>query len=276
MRKVLLGLAFSCLACGGSSGGSAPTPEEGAAASAGTSSAPREETAQACGTDSSAVTLKTDDGVDLIADIHPSGRTGAPGIVLLHMIPPHHDKSNYSPEFIAKLVDRGWTVINVNRRGAKGSGGVAEEAYKGDKGWLDAKAGVDFLRAHPCATPAEQIVIVGASNGTTSTLDFTVKSAADAELTVPKGLVFLSGGTYTEAQHRLAEVKDAVGGLPILFAYPPEEAEWNLAIHEGANAGNYGASWQFKAYEAGGHGTKIFDSTPAAMDAVADFIDAQI
>ena len=66
------------------------------------------------------VELLTEDGVNLIAKHYTSGQRGAPGVVLLHMIPPHHTYENYTPEFIEALRSEGFDVINVNRRGAAG------------------------------------------------------------------------------------------------------------------------------------------------------------
>ena len=206
------------------------------------------------------VTLATEDGVQLEADLYLSGRNGGPGVVLLHMIPPSNDKSNFSPEFIASLTGAGYSVLNVNRRGAGNSGGTAKEAYEGDKGRLDAVAAHKFLTESPCAVPAGAIGFVGASNGTTTTLDYTV---AAPEGSRPAVVVFLSPGQYTENQNQVADI----AGTPVFFGYPDSEAEWPEGVRS-ADAGN----WTFKEYAGGKHGTRLFGTHPESITDVTDFI----
>lgn len=144
----------------------------------------------------------TDDGVELVADLYTTGTTGAPAVILLHMIPPQNDRANYPAGFIEALRARGLTVLNLNRRGAAGSGGVAKEAYKGDKGWLDVKAARDLLLAHPCAPPRHRVALVGASNGTTSALDFTSHALSDAATASEAGRGDAAAGVARVPQRR--------------------------------------------------------------------------
>jgi hypothetical protein len=111
------------------------------------------------------------------------------------------------------------------------------------------------------------MVLVGASNGTTTALDFTVASTTDASLVTPRGLVFLSGGAYTENQHAIADRLSLLQPLPILFAYPDSEGEWN-ATQQAHDTGQ----WQFTQYAGGAHGTGLFDSNPESAAATADFV----
>ncbi|MCB9755932.1 MAG: hypothetical protein H6713_38920 [Myxococcales bacterium] len=218
----------------------------------------------------------TDDGVELVADLYTTGTTGAPAVILLHMIPPQNDRANYPAGFIEALRARGLTVLNLNRRGAAGSGGVAKEAYKGDKGWLDVKAARDLLLAHPCAPPRHRVALVGASNGTTSALDFTSHALSDAataseagrEVTPPPAsLVFLSGGRYTEAQHKLDE-HAALTRTPILFAAPKEEIAWS----RGATRRNKRARWTLYTSPRQGHGTALLRSDPRCVSKIVEHL----
>src|SRR5690606_18492400 len=119
------------------------------------------------------VGLPTDDGLTLEADLHTAG-VGGPAVVLLHMAPPTNDRTNWPDDLIAQLVASGVTVLNVDRRGTAASGGLAEEAANGPNGVLDAKAAFDFLAYSECLIDIDRIVWVGASNGTTTVLDFAV------------------------------------------------------------------------------------------------------
>jgi pimeloyl-ACP methyl ester carboxylesterase len=210
------------------------------------------------------VTFTTEDGVQLEADLHQSGRSGGPAVVLLHMIPPSNDKSNFTPEFIASLTGAGYTVLNVNRRGAGNSGGNAKDAYEGDKGRLDAVAAHDFLTESACAVPAGAVGFVGASNGTTTTLDFAVGAAAGDR---PPVIAFLSPGPYTENQNVVADI----AAIPVFFGYPDAETEWPHSV-KSADTGH----WTFKEYAGGKHGTGLFGTNPASIGDVTDFVEAHL
>lgn len=227
--------------------------------------------------DGKEVQLQTRDGVDLKAVHYSSGIRGAKAVVLLHMIPPHHDLNNYSPEFIRELRSSGFDVINVNRRGAKGSGGNAKDAYDGPSGWLDALAGVQFLLDSPCKNDPSRIAMVGASNGSTSMIDYNIHAHQDSASRQPKAkaMVFLSGGSYTESQHQIAEHLDALGPISSFFAYPKSEAEWSLGIEELAKKEEL-ACWRFNEYGEEAHGTFMFDSNPEIIPEVARFLAEEV
>lgn len=219
---------------------------------------------QACTQEVAAINLTTDDGVELIADLYiPGQSTGT--VVLLHMIPPN-DKSNFPAPFIALLAeDHGLNVINVNRRGAPGSGGEAADGYLGDKAHLDAKAAIDYMSDHACANGT--VMIVGASNGSTGALDMALYASQQPGYEPPARMVFMSAGTYTENQTSLEANLDTLGLIPILFAYPAGEAAWNEAVQVYAPP-----AWSFVEYAGGTHGTGLFSSNPESLAAVADYV----
>jgi pimeloyl-ACP methyl ester carboxylesterase len=206
--------------------------------------------------------LTTDDGISLEADLSTTGKRSAPGAVLLHMIPPSNDRTNYPAAFVSALVARGISVLNVDRRGAGGSAGDAKDAYLGPKGRLDAKAAIAFLLAHPCAIDPKRVAIVGASNGTTTALDYAASTDSP-----PRALVFLTGGAYTENQTKVAEHRALLDGMRLLFVFSTAESAWSKAFASGAPA-----SWTFKEYGAGDHGTRMFAAEPKSIADVADFL----
>ena len=210
----------------------------------------------------SVVQFQTDDGVTLSGDLHRTGKSGGPAVVLLHMIPPSNDRKNYPASFISALVDRGMTVLNVDRRGAGASGGVARDAYTGAKAALDGKAAIAFLRGHACSFDAERLAVVGASNGTTTALDYAVTAAKP-----PRALVFLTGGAYTENQTKLADQHAKLDVVPILFVYSTAENAWSKGFVPSAPP-----QWVFKEYANGAHGTGMFAAEPRSVDDVASFL----
>ncbi len=214
------------------------------------------------------VSLKTSDGLTIQADHCPAGVDGAPVVVLLHMIPPHHDRSNYPPAFRAALQDAGFSVLNVDRRGAGKSEGVAKDAYTGPKGKLDVAAARAFLAQAEPSADLSRWACVGASNGTTSCLDYTAWASVEEPASMPKALVFLTGGEYTETNTALKS-SPAVG-LPVLFTFNAQEKAWSESHRGGGDA------WQHRSYDPGGHGTKVFKPNPEAMKDVVDFLAASI
>jgi len=208
------------------------------------------------------VSLRTTDGVDLEADLYATGITAGPTAVLLHMIPPSNDRTNYPRAFIDAVTSRGVSVLNLDRR-------ASVDAYTGPAGKLDAQAAVEFLLEHPCAFDPSRITLVGASNGTTTAVDYTVFADAMPEPQSPAALVFLTGGTYTENQNPLADHRPLLEGLPIQFVFSTSERAWSAQFEAGAPG-----RWRFEEYADGAHGTGMFDAVPGSVDVVADFIAA--
>lgn len=264
-------LAFSCLACAGEDpaspgggggfgatggyGGSGGTPAVGGGGSV------------QCATSSSVVKLQTDDGVELEADFHPTGEPTGPAVVLLHMIPPANDRTNYPKELVDALVAQKIQVLNVDRRGAGASGGVAEEAYLGDKGKLDAKAAVRFLTESACPADPFRVGIVGASNGTTTALDYAVYAGTESTVVFPSALVFLTAGSYTENQHKIDDQREVLDPLPILFVFSKDERDFSILHSAGAPS-----TWRFQEYDPGDHGTKMLTVRPESIDLVTSYL----
>lgn len=217
-------------------------------------------------TDPVVVQFTTDDDLMLEGDLYLSGRAGGAAAVLLHMIPPSNDRSNYPRAFIDQLVSRCITVLNVDRRGAGGSEGDPVDAYMGPNGVFDAKGAVEFLVAHESAPDATRVAVVGASNGTTTTLDFTVFAESSRVTELPGAIVLLSGGTYTENQN---VITDTTLTIPTLFVYPVAEAEWNEPFAVDAPE-----AWQFNEYTPGAHGTGVFSANTESQADVANFLTA--
>ncbi|MEQ8457838.1 MAG: CocE/NonD family hydrolase [Sandaracinaceae bacterium] len=209
------------------------------------------------------VTLTTEDGVTLEADaLRPAGEIRG-AVALFHMIPPFNTRGNYPAELLDALTERGLAVLNVDRRGAGGSEGDPVEAYEGPAGRLDVLAAVQWLVDDPCV-PDVPYALVGASNGTTSVLDFTVDPGA---VSGPSAIAFLTGGGYTENQNAIADHRDALDPLPLLFLYSTEERAWSAAFEADGSA-----SWRFEEVADGAHGTNMFGAAPATIELVADFL----
>lgn len=208
------------------------------------------------------VALTTEDGVALEADYYPAARGGAPAYVLLHMIPPNWDRTSWPLDFIAALQEDGASVVVPDRRGAGGSGGEATDAYQGENGKYDVAACVDLL----VADGAGDLVIIGASNGTTSALDYTVWAQAGNHL-APAALGFMTGGPDTEKNTAM----DALGPTPAIFTFSTEERSWSVE-QRSLDPG----SWSFVEYADGDHGTLMFAAAPEVSDDLVGYFDAVV
>jgi hypothetical protein len=247
---------------GGLGGGGGAAGAGGSGGLAGSAGAAGE-----CSAGASVVHFTTDDGLTLEADDYSTGEVGAPAVVLLHMIPPQNDRKNFPKEFIDAVLAKNVHVLNVDRRGAGGSEGDPQEAYLGDKGKLDAKAAAEFLTNGGCAIDPFRIAFVGASNGSTTVLDYAVYASTDPHVPFPSALIFLTGGTYTENQNQIADHHDVLDELPILFVFSTAERDWSAAFESGAPL-----AWTFAEYDPGAHGTGMFTAAPESIPKVAGFV----
>ncbi|MCA9565492.1 MAG: hypothetical protein KC561_18470, partial [Myxococcales bacterium] len=101
-----------------------------------------------------------------------------------------------------------------------------------------------------CAVDRDGLVLLGASNGTTSVLDYTV--GHDEQLPDAKALALVSPGSYTENQHEIADYGPTLEELSILWVFPDNEP-WSLQFEEEAPE-----NWDFVELEDGRHGTNNF------------------
>ncbi len=227
--------------CAGPSGDAAPAPDTDATSSGATAE----------------LGLTTRDGVDLVADLYP-GAAGAPGVVLLHMIPPAWDRTSWPAAFIGRLQGHGWWVLALDRRGAGESSGAATEAYLGEKGRYDLEAAA----LHLAAAGAGALVAIGASNGTTTVLDYASWAPLEG-LPRVAAAGFMTGGSYTEANTPFS----AMPGVPCFFTYSTEERDWSVT-QQSLDPG----SWSFLEYPNGAHGTAMFEAAPAVTDDIEEFL----
>lgn len=207
------------------------------------------------------VSIITSDELCLVAD-HYRGDEGAPAVVLLHMTPTAWDRTSWSVDFQRRLYGLGWSVLNLDRRGAGDSEGGVRDAFEGPGGALDVQAAFDYLGAEGVGP----IAIVSASNGTTSALDY-LALAAPQGLVEPVSIVMMSPGTYTENQTPIETLAEQ--NTPTLFQYDPSEGLWIDEEYDELNPG----SWQAIPYDGGGHGSHLLNNSADVSVDAADFLD---
>ena len=206
------------------------------------------------------VPIQTDDGLCLVGDHYRAG-AGAPAVVFLHMTPLSWDRKSWSADFVRRVYAEGWTVLNLDRRGAGDSEGNATDAFDGAGGALDVKAAFDYL-AEDGVGP---LAIVSASNGTTSALDYTELAAAQG-LVEPVSIVMMSPGDYTENQTSIEALSDQ--RTATLFQYDPAEGFWLDSRFDELDPGD----WQAIPYDGAGHGSQMLDSDNEVDTDILDFL----
>lgn len=208
-------------------------------------------------TDPATITLQTRDDVTLVADLWPA-EPGAGAVILLHMTPSGGwQRTDWTPDLLSTMHGNGLWSINLDRRGAGDSGGVAEDAYLGESGRYDVEAAALALRD----AGAGKIGILAASNGTTSMIDYAAFAESQG-LPVPAALAYLTGGTYTENQTSIYEIPV----IPSRFIYASNEATWSEAVAETAPA-----SWDFRETPRPAHGTALLIEHPELIPWLTDF-----
>ena len=189
--------------------------------------------------------LTTRDGVALEADLYLEPKSST-GVILLHMIPPHFERSSWPTDFITSLENEGWSVCVPDRRGAGASRGRAKHAYKGPGGRYDVEACVRRLMK----AGTTEFAIIGASNGTTSMIDYAAWAPSES-LPVPVFLGFMTGGSYTENNTPIS----AIQHIPAVLTYSVKERAWSAEQVKVPG-------WIHHEYEGGAHGTKMFSVRP--------------
>ncbi len=225
-------------------------------------------TSDACGDPESAVSFEAADGISLAADWWPAAEVGSPTVVLFHMEPSANDRSNFPMAVRQELHNLGFAVLNVDRRGAGGADGKAADATEGPGALADAEGAMSFLVStdRDCGIDPTRVVLVGASNGTTLTLDYLLQH--DPGLPSVEALIWMSPGDYTTQNQEdlLTIVRNDRGSvsLPLLFLYPGNEP-WS----ETYVVADVPGIWEFS--ERGeAHGARMFDGDALQEEAIFD------
>jgi len=168
------------------------------------------------------VRLETKDGLHLEADWYP-GEDGMPGIVGLHMYPA--DRTSWAP--LAEARPSGYHFLAIDMRGYGGSRtqeGVDLGARVKSRDpalfnamWLDAAAGVEFLRGEAKCEPG-RIGLAGASVGCSVAIDAAVRDKRIAAVAV-----FTPGKNYLGVP--TMDHLRSWGGAPLLLLSSEEEAD---------------------------------------------------
>ncbi len=140
------------------------------------------------GAPSQMVTLRTDDGVSIAAEVHPAaaGRA-APGVILVHMLTRTHEDWQVLAD---RLSDAGFAVIAIDLRGHGASGTAAQppaDPEDMNASVHDVRAARAYLTGHP-ELCSGRIGIAGAQVGASLAV---IEAAADP---IVRSVALLSPG----------------------------------------------------------------------------------
>jgi cephalosporin-C deacetylase-like acetyl esterase len=125
------------------------------------------------------VSFVTEDGWTIYGDMHvPRGRKdNVAGVVLLHTA--LSDRYVYH-DLVRALVREGMAVLNIDWRGrgkSRGKGKYSElKQEERERGYLDAKGGINFLASQPGVDPA-RIAVLGTDRGALHAVNIAINDA---------------------------------------------------------------------------------------------------
>ncbi|KPJ84957.1 hypothetical protein AMJ57_04955 [Parcubacteria bacterium SG8_24] len=213
------------------------------------------------------VSFLTEDGVEIVGELHGSGGTG-PAALLLHMMPATKESWR---EFAAKLVEVGFsTVLAIDLRGhgeSRKRGGVTldfkqfEDREHQDK-IKDAEAAVSWMARERGVSP-DRLVVVGASIGANLSI---VYAADHPEI---RAAAALSPGLDYRGVTTADKVM-ALGAEQALFLAASDED--TLSFDTDRRLKEIKPDAVLKEFHQAGHGTTMFERVDGLMDELAGWL----
>jgi pimeloyl-ACP methyl ester carboxylesterase len=186
------------------------------------------------------------DGTPLVATFYPPAHSGAPGLLLIHML--GSSREVWDP-YALRWQDPqngpagGFAVLAIDLRGHGESGGGRDRAAMVG----DGSAALALLRTLP-DVDADRIAIIGASIGADVAVDACAGGCVAA--------ASLSPGGFSDVPYRQAlEVLAAAQGPVVLCVAAQEDAPSPQTCDEGQGAGL--ADYRVQLYEGSAHGTDM-------------------
>lgn len=218
------------------------------------------------------VSFNTSDGVKIYGLYYRANATGAPAVLLSHMMPA--TKESWS-DFARVLTDAEFSVLAIDLRGhGESTMQTINDEHKTlnykkftdanhQKSILDLEAAVGFLKSRG----ASEIHLVGASVGANLSLQYL------AEHSEARSAILLSPGLdYRGVKTEPYAVRLRTGQAAYFVAADddPYSAQTAKALYQKTPSG---AKKELKLFERAGHGTDMFSAHPEFMEELANWLN---
>lgn len=214
------------------------------------------------------ITIKTEDGVEIIGDYYPAGSEKVPAVLLLHMMPATRKSW---VDFAEKLNEAGFDAFAIDLRGHGDSLNKSDGTYLNYKNFSntehqasihDVEASVNFLKQKG----AEKIILMGASIGANLALQYaaTHHDVASAVLLSP-GLDY-RGVLTDHMPERFAR------GQAVFYAASSEDSYAAETIRKLYQETPEGVTKEEKIFDQAGHGTDMFSRELGFMDEIIKWL----
>jgi len=216
------------------------------------------------------VTIKAEDGVEIVGDYYPVGAENAPAVLLLHMMPATRRSW---VDFAGKLNEAGFSAFAIDLRGHGDSLNKSDGTYLNYKNFSnaehqssihDVETSVDFLKQKG----VEKITVMGASIGANLALQYaaTHHDVASAVLLSP-GLDY-RGVVTDHLPERLEQ------GQAVYYAASSEDSYSAESVRMLYQETPEGIKKEEKIFDQAGHGTDMFSHESGFEDQIIYWLKA--
>lgn len=210
------------------------------------------------------VSFRTEDGWDLYGTLRTpvTGGGAGSGVVLIHSSFTDRHIFDHLAELMVK---RGLVVLNIDTRGRGRSTGRGEflslPVEEREKGYLDAKAAVEFLLSRPGVS---RIGLLGTDRGANYAMNTAINDAR------VRAVVLMTTLLGTKDKEEIAKLE-----IPIIFVASKEIEVAAQAMAEAYAVAKHHAS-RLLVYEGGNLGYQIFDMDPSLEATLADWMKERL
>ena len=212
------------------------------------------------------ISFVTEDGWTIYGDlIVPQGEKGkVPGLVLLHTA--LSDRYVYH-DLAENVVRQGVAVLNIDWRGrgkSRGKGKYSElKKEERERGYLDAKGGINFLASQPVVDP-NRIAVLGTDRGALHAVNIALNDSR------VKALVILTVILTPQEQESIAKLD-----IPILYIASEgiEDVTRDLtyAYHHSKNKGSC-----LRVLPGSALGYQLLEADPSVQATIVNWLDHQL
>ncbi len=214
------------------------------------------------------VTIKTEDGVEIIGDYYLAGAENATAVLLLHMMP---STRKSWVEFVGKLNEAGFSALAIDLRGHGDSLNKSDGTYVNYKNFSnaehqssihDVEASVDFLKQKGVG----KIMVIGASIGANLALQYaSLHNDIRAAVLLSPGLDYRGVLTDHLPEHFQR-------GQAVYYVASSEDSYAVESVRKLYQETPDGVMKEEKIFDQAGHGIDMFSREPDFEDQIISWL----